>query len=240
NTLGLGYTSAVSLHQEVTNLTEFQVDAVSGADGNLLENDVTGSRFTSVLVDSGAGFAEVGDTPVTLTGAYGTLTVDAGGNYHYEPDPNLGYFDTDQVDVFTYQIRHPNGDVVQAELSVTVDVNDPGGALPFMASAMSFEAGDTIPLDGFDPAHAANRAAPAEADNFVYDLFEGKGDLVEVLESYLENSQDDTESGKSEDIHAVTGETSEMDQNSVPVDDPLGFLSINQDDELNSNNHPLI
>ena len=240
NTLGLGYTSAVTLHQEFTNLTEFQVDTATGVDGNLLENDVTGSPFTAILVDSGGGFAEIGDTPVTLTGTYGTLTVDEGGTYHYEPDPNLGHFTTDQVDVFTYQIQHPNGEVVQAELTVNVDVSDPGGALPFMASAMSFEAGDAIPLDGFDPAAAASRATPGEAETFVYDLFEGKGDLVEVLEGYLENSQADQGESKIEDISTGNGETSETDQIPLPVEDPLGFLTIGNDDDLNSNNHLLI
>ncbi|MBB5707654.1 BapA/Bap/LapF family large adhesin [Sphingopyxis panaciterrulae] len=240
NTLGLGYDSAVSLTQEITNLTEFQVDVVSGVDGNLLDNDVTGSLFTAVLVDSGGGFAEIGDTPATLTGTYGTLTVDEGGGYHYEPDPNLAYFDTDQTDVFTYQIRHPDGEVVQAELTVTIGVNDPGGTLPFMASALTSGAGDTIALDGFDTAIASDRGTPAGSENFAYDLFEGQGDLVEVLEGYLSGNPNETTESEAVSMLSGKEETSEMDQNSLPIEDPLGFLSFHEPDELNGNNHPLI
>jgi VCBS repeat-containing protein len=235
NRLGLGYDSVVSLNEEITNLTEFQVDAVSGVDGNLLDNDVTGSLFSSILVDSGGGFAEIDNIPVTLTGTYGTLTVDAAGNYHYEPDPNLPYFATDQVDSFTYQVRHPNGEIVQAELSVTVDVNDPGGALPLSAPLMSFDGGDAIALDGFDSAPAMRSAPSIDPEIIAFDLFEGRGDPVSVLESYLESQPDEQNIVEEKTAPALGGDLSEMDPVDPLIADPLGFLSTSQEEDPNSN-----
>jgi len=238
NTLGLGYDSIVSLTQEITDLTAFEVGTATGADGNLLENDVTGSSFTSVLVDSGSGFAEIGDVPVTLIGAFGTLTVDETGHYHYEPDPDLAHFTTDQVDSFSYQIRHPNGEVVEAQLDVTITVSDPGGSV-LMASLLSAETGDTVPLDGFDPATSTGEGRAAGPD-FVFDLFEGQGDLVDVLEGYLGREPDRGSDRDTPFEGADNGDTSESDQNILPVEDPLAFLSSSPDDDLGHNNHTLI
>jgi VCBS repeat-containing protein len=236
--IGTGYTSTVVLDEDVTDLTQFQVDAVSSADGNLLDNDVTGSLFTSILVDSGTGFQEIGNTPVTLAGTYGSLTIDAAGNYHYEPDSGLAYFATDQVETFSYQIQHPNGEVVQAELTITVDVIDPGGALPAaMASVMSFETGDVIALDSLGGETIAGTTSPTDLGALAFDLFEGSGDLVDILTSYLGESKAIADgSGGS----ASGGDIAGIDPSTVTVADPLAFISILQDDELSANNQILI
>ncbi len=59
--------------------------------------------------------------PVTVQGTYGALTVQADGSYTYVPNPAVAYFDTPQVESFNYQLVHPNGQVTQAALDVTVE-----------------------------------------------------------------------------------------------------------------------
>ena len=235
--LGTGFDSDVVLSEAVTNLTEFQVDAVTAADGNLLANDTTGTLFNAVLVDSGSGFTEVGDTPVTLTGSHGTLTVDEAGNYHYEPDPALAYSASDLTDSFTYQVQHPNGETATAELTISLDTIDPGGALPAMAVAGA-PAG-LVMLAGFDDMAAMSGDEAAMPDALAYDLFEGQGDLVSVLENYLENEDSSKSDQFSELVQTDTNQTEivEIDQN---VSDPLSYLSINPDDDLSGNQHTLI
>jgi len=244
NTLGLGYDSVVSLEQTVTNLTEFQVDTVTGAEGNLLANDVSGSLFTTVLVDTGGGFTEVGATPATLVGSYGTLTVDAAGNYQYEPNADLPHSTTDQVDTFTYQIQHPNGEIVTAELAVTVDVSDPGAGAEAVALAADFEvdASDVIPLESVIASGEDDGGASTQTGIFEYDMFEGQGDLENVLENYLNEAPQTEEEAGGEFATASDsgGDDTQVVASPAPVDDPLGYLTINTLDDANDGNHSLI
>ena len=129
---------------DVTYLDQYQVDDLTPSSGNLLDNDALGSTFTSLQIfDTDAGdFVAVGSGPLTIEGEFGTLTVDAAGNYIYTPTSIGGHFDEPQVDLFTYRLVHPNGTVAESSLSVTIDPS--GAGVP----TIEVMAGDTVELDG--------------------------------------------------------------------------------------------
>src|SRR5690606_23696516 len=104
---------------ETTHLTTEVPGTITPATGNVLEDDTLGSNYTAFEVDTGDGtFVEVVNGTV-VDGQYGTLTINADGSYTYDPDATLDNFDG--VDVFTYQLVHPNGTTETATLSITVE-----------------------------------------------------------------------------------------------------------------------
>uniref|UniRef100_UPI001C4DDF0F BapA/Bap/LapF family large adhesin n=1 Tax=Sphingopyxis sp. KK2 TaxID=1855727 RepID=UPI001C4DDF0F len=237
NVLGLGYDSVVRLDQTVTHLDQFELDTATDAQGNLLDNDVTGSAFSAILVDTGTGFVEIGNTPVSITGDFGVLTVDASGNYSYEVDPDLDHFTTDQIDSFTYQIRLPNGETVEATLDITVDVDGVGARM----SGVEMMAGDddVVALGEF-AAIETDSVAPTDdggSGHLAYDLFEGRGDLVALLDAYLERT------GESEQGRIDPADTPFAQDNSLiePVNsdiyDPLSYLTIQLEEDRDLSNN---
>ncbi len=132
----------------LTHTDQFVLDQATGATGNLLTNDAEGSSATQLQIQNDADLYVGG--PVTVQGTYGALTVQADGSYTYVPNPAVAYFDTPQVDSFNYQLVHPNGQVSQAALDVTVEPSGAGVAGFAGFSLMSFGFGDdTIPLGDF-------------------------------------------------------------------------------------------
>ncbi|MEG8054767.1 hypothetical protein QP185_19000 [Sphingomonas aerolata] len=85
-------------------LNDYTLATRETATGNLLDSDTTNTSFAAIRVDRGSGFAEIGDTPVTLTGRYGTLQIDETGGYAYQPSATLGSPQIDLTDSFTYQL----------------------------------------------------------------------------------------------------------------------------------------
>ncbi|WP_033073283.1 BapA/Bap/LapF family large adhesin [Sphingopyxis sp. MWB1] len=234
----LGFTSDVDLTQTVTNFNAFEVDATASASGNLLANDVAGSLFTAVLVESGGGFTEIGDTPVVLVGAHGTLTIDETGSYTYVPNPALPYSAVDLTDSFAYQIRHPNGEISQSELTVTVDVVDPGGALPAAAMMMIPDGGDVIMLAEMDAPAPLGQIALAPSAPLTYDLFEAPVEDANLLENYLKI-------GEQEDpgVGSVPGTVKdEPIESEIPpvMEDSLGYLIFDTEDNLGSTHQTMI
>ncbi|MDX3927484.1 MAG: Ig-like domain-containing protein [Shinella sp.] len=212
NTLGLGYDTVVQLEQTVTHLTDFQVDTVTATEGNLLDNDTLGSTYTRLLINDGSGYVEVGNDPITIAGDYGTLTVDKFGNYNYEPSTSLSYYTEDQVDTFSYQLRHPNGDTVTAELAVTVDVSDPGAAL-FTASVADTQVyDDVVPLPDFEGSFASDGEDGSGGPS-------GGGDAVALEDILTDGGEDEPPIGRDDD--GGPGSTAGTPE---AVDDPLGYL----------------
>jgi len=123
-----GVGASVNIDVNGTFLTEYQVVDTDGTTGNLLANDVPGSALTQLQVfnvDSGAYETVQAGTTVTIQGQYGSLTLDAGGNYTYTPDDDVAYFNQPVTETFDYRLLHPTGDTADGELVVTVQ---PGGA----------------------------------------------------------------------------------------------------------------
>lgn len=153
-----GYTLAIS--QDHT----YAVDSITAnTTGNVLTNDVvpTDALLTEV---NGVAIAATGTTEVN--GLYGSLIIDARGNYTYTLKNGVGADSIKTPDSFIYTVKAPNGDTDTASLNITPP---PGRWMRLMMSAISSASPRfRIPLPGWTPASAApvggysaNRAAGA-------------------------------------------------------------------------------
>ncbi len=234
STLSLGsFTTNVSLGSSTTFLDQFTLASAETATGNLLANDSANTAFAAIRVDAGGGFAEIGATPVTLTGTYGTLTVNETGGYVYQPSASLGYSAVDLTDSFTYQLVQPNGVASSAVLTVTIDVPADGPAVA-PVSATLFAAGDdgAIPLDALtlDSGESVIVTPDGAAIGLAtYDLFDGKGELEDVLSHYLTEPQADPASDTAEFVHPAAVENTML----PVVEDPFSFLATLPDQDQN-------
>jgi VCBS repeat-containing protein len=89
------------------------------------DTDVDGDVLTVTDVD---GTAVTTTTPGTVTGDYGTLTLNADGSYSYDlNNPAVQYLDTNETvtDVFTYTIEDGEGGTATTTLTITINgLND--------------------------------------------------------------------------------------------------------------------
>jgi len=115
----ISYTSYAYTAATSTKLTATTPDLtwVAGAatKGNVVGNDDRGSEGAVVSYVNGVAVAETGYT--TVTGAYGTLVINAAGDYTYTPtavDPDGA------SDKFTYTLTQKDGDSDTADLTVTL------------------------------------------------------------------------------------------------------------------------
>jgi hypothetical protein len=221
----------VSLGSTTTFLNDFTLATRETVEGNLFDNDSANTPFAAIRVNAGGGFAEIGDTPVTLTGLYGRLTVDETGGYLYQPRADLGYSAIDLTDTFTYQLAQPNGVIATAALTVTIDVPADGVLATAAASMQSFAVEpDTIPLDALTIQTADSAAlAPhgAATGLATYDLFEGQGEIEDVLTQYLamQPAEEPVDTPEVERPEMVLNEPSPA------ITDPLDFLVTLQDQD---------
>jgi VCBS repeat-containing protein len=196
--LATRFDTNVTLDRVSTLLDRHVVVSPAPVEGSLLANDNGHSDFLAVRVGTGTALTEVGNTPVVVNGAHGTLTVDEVGHYVYQPNQNLAYSTTDLRDTFTYQLVQPNGVAVSTTLTVTIDVpGDNASATVHYAIAPVYSIEpDVVSLDthpGATDGHLATVSATTvagEADGTAiglatYDLFEGRGELEDVLSHYL-------------------------------------------------------
>jgi VCBS repeat-containing protein len=191
-------------------------------------------------VNAGTGFAEIGDTAVTLTGQHGTLTVDETGDYLYRPNPTLGYSAVDLFDTFTYQVIQPNGTVATSSLTVTIDV--PADNAPAVMSFASHETShdssyvagidtDVIALDAFiTQATDVDASVAAAHDNSaigraIYAVFEGQGELENVLANFLPPEQHTALEGVGDAGHPAFA----IDVAMPAVADPLDYIVAPED-----------
>ncbi|USU10010.1 Ig-like domain-containing protein [Sphingomonadaceae bacterium OTU29MARTA1] len=223
------FTTAVSLGSTTTFLDDYTLATRETATGNLFDNDVANTPFAAIRVNAGGGFTEVGDTPVALVGQHGTLTVDETGGYVYQPSATLGYSATDFLDTFTYQLVQPNGVLATATLSVTIDVPADGAAIVSSASSSTIPAdalaveADVIPLDALTPVAVEAHPGTPDAGATVaatYDLFEGRGEVEDVLSHYLGTQGRVETTDPAETVRPVMA----FDAPMPAVADPLDYL----------------
>ncbi|PHX43693.1 hypothetical protein AO263_36090 [Pseudomonas sp. NZIPFR-PS5] len=121
---GIGVVTNVTtqLQLDVTSLTQFSGVAGAAVIGNVITNpgidgqaDVTGPDNGAVLQVLKNGSYVTASAGTTVQGLYGTLTIDASGNYSYRPDGAVT--SVGKVDVFSYQLVHPNGLIHQRHRS---------------------------------------------------------------------------------------------------------------------------
>ncbi|HCW0181164.1 TPA: BapA prefix-like domain-containing protein [Citrobacter freundii] len=95
----------------------YAVDSLSAAtNGNLLAND---SAPANSVITEVNGVTVNGTGTTTINGQYGTLTIDAKGNYTYTLKSGLGADGINTPDSFVYKVRAPNGDTGSASLNIT-------------------------------------------------------------------------------------------------------------------------
>ena len=100
-------------------------------DGNVLTNDVTGADSGLIIIGAAAGdhtnTGVAGNIGISIVGLYGTLTLDANGNYHYQITANASDVPSGAVETFTYTMRDADGDKSSATLTISVNPVDGNG-----------------------------------------------------------------------------------------------------------------
>ncbi len=184
NILGLGYGTNVYVGQTVTHLNQHTQTGVTTVQGELLGNDTLGTAFVAVRMQSGGNFVEVGESPLVINGAYGTLTVNETGHYSYTPSASLAYSGTDPIDSFTYQVLQPNGTVATARLDITVDINN--GVTPTASIMETHSLADAVPVTMMFAAEPVS-APPELAAHKVaaFDLIDSQDNLDGLLGQFL-------------------------------------------------------
>ncbi|MBF7143924.1 MULTISPECIES: BapA/Bap/LapF family large adhesin [Pseudomonas] len=125
---GIGVLTNVSstLQLDVTALNQFVGTAGAVLNGNVVTDvgtngstDVTGPDNGAVVQVLRNGAFVSALTGTTVQGTYGTLSIDGQGNYRYTANGSAN--SVGKVDVFTYQLVHPNGLSSTANLYVRID-----------------------------------------------------------------------------------------------------------------------
>lgn len=95
----------------------YAVDSLSAVtNGNILVND--SAPINSVITEVN-GVAINGTGTTSINGQYGTLSIDAKGNYTYTLKSGLGADSISTPDSFVYTVKAPNGDTGSASLNIT-------------------------------------------------------------------------------------------------------------------------
>ncbi len=97
----------------------YAVESVTATtNGNVLTDDVfTAGNTGHITQVNGVAVAASGTT--TIVGEYGTLTIDAAGNYTYKLNSGVGADSIKTPDSFVYTVTSSNGDIDSASLNIT-------------------------------------------------------------------------------------------------------------------------
>ncbi len=124
--VGLLTTVTTNLQLDITSLTQFTGTAGAAVTGNVINDVGTDGQVDQTGPDHGAllqiqknGSYVAAGSGTTVQGLYGTLTIDASGNYSYKPNGSVS--SVGKVDVFSYQLVHGNGLSDTATLYVRID-----------------------------------------------------------------------------------------------------------------------
>ncbi|MEG2223022.1 MAG: Ig-like domain-containing protein [Citrobacter sp.] len=94
----------------------YAVDSLStSTNGNILAND---SAPANTVITEVNGVEVSGTGTTSIVGQYGTLTIDAKGNYTYTLKSGLGADSINTPDSFVYTVKAPNGDIGSASLNI--------------------------------------------------------------------------------------------------------------------------
>ncbi|WP_028631626.1 BapA/Bap/LapF family large adhesin [Pseudomonas parafulva] len=123
--IGLLTTVTTALEVQTTSLTQF-TGTGTAASGNVITDvgidgsvDARGPDSEAVLQVLKAGSYISAGSATTVQGLYGTLVIRGDGSYTYTPNGSPA--SVGKVDVFSYQLVHPNGKSDTANLYVRID-----------------------------------------------------------------------------------------------------------------------
>jgi VCBS repeat-containing protein len=242
--LGVGTFRTISVRatDEIENVTVAVGDT---ADGNFIDAAATGVtddlQVSSVRFD-GQSYT-LGGGEVTVAGEFGTLVIDADGNYTYTPDLDATGGGTD---TFAVTVVDPDtGRTQTADLGVDVEVNDTSTLMAASDDVVTLAFADdgdaVIDGDGADPSPdntaddpSDNADAPIDGEALLADDESQEIDLS-ALDGGTEDALATTDGSTGSDTvdGAVVTETVE-----VPPLDP--FEPVNQDDDLSSQRLPVV
>ncbi|MFJ3470237.1 BapA/Bap/LapF family large adhesin [Pseudomonas sp. NPDC090201] len=124
--VGLVTTVNTQLELDIHSLTQFNGTAGTPTTGNVITDVGTNGQVDQTGPDNGAvlqimkgGSYVAAGAGTTVQGLYGTLTIDSSGHYSYTSNGSVG--SVGKVDVFSYQLVHPNGLSSTANLYVRID-----------------------------------------------------------------------------------------------------------------------
>jgi sugar lactone lactonase YvrE len=124
--VGLVTTVNTQLELEINSLTQFNGVAGPAVTGNVITDtgpggqpDLTGPDNGATLQILKSGSYVAAGAGTSVQGLYGTLVIDANGNYRYTPNGSAS--SVGKVDTFSYQLAHPNGLTDTANLYVRID-----------------------------------------------------------------------------------------------------------------------
>jgi len=99
-------------------------NVMTGVGGGGIDSTPNGTVVSGVSLGSSTSFSSVAATGNTvINGTYGTLTINAQGDYSYALKAGVSPSSITGPEVFTYQIKAPNGSTSNATL--TIDLNLP-------------------------------------------------------------------------------------------------------------------
>jgi sugar lactone lactonase YvrE len=124
--VGLLTTVNTELQLNIHSLTQFNGAAGAPTTGNVITDVGTNGQADQTGPDNGAvlqimkgGSYVTAGAGTTVQGLYGTLTIDSSGHYSYTSNGSVS--SVGKVDVFSYQLVHPNGLSSTANLYVRID-----------------------------------------------------------------------------------------------------------------------
>uniref|UniRef100_UPI000374BD9A DUF5801 repeats-in-toxin domain-containing protein n=1 Tax=Kiloniella laminariae TaxID=454162 RepID=UPI000374BD9A len=147
------------------------------AAGGVLSNDDFGAdgqaapAITGIRTGAEGGSGTAGTVGATLTGTYGTLTLNADGSYDYVANSNLNNA-SPLTDTFTYTITDGDGDTDTAELVITI--NDGGVPTGPVGGALDLSVDETNL--GVSDVDSGTVTFQAGSDNIVSVKFDGASD----------------------------------------------------------------
>ena len=95
--------------------------------GDVLGNDAGGADglASSAVIGVGTTSGDTGNVGTSISGTYGTLTLNADGSYEYVASAGTG----GGVDTFYYTVIDADGDTSETTLTITVGATDLGGSV---------------------------------------------------------------------------------------------------------------
>ena len=124
--------NAATSYQLVVRMVAGNGYTLPNTQGDVLKNDNIGADSALQIIGVAKGdvtnIGAFGQVGAVITGLYGTLVLNANGEYQYQVTKNANEIGSGAVDTFTYTIRDGDGDTSSATLKINVNAVNANGA----------------------------------------------------------------------------------------------------------------